>query len=300
MIAGIIEHIGSITTLSPNAEITMEANPTSVEASKFEAIASAGVNRLSLGIQSLNPEQLRFLGRTHSVDEAREAIDLAAKNFKRYSFDLIYALPNQTEEEWAQELQGALRLAGGHLSLYQLTIEKGTEFFKLHRDGEFTMPDPDLAASMYQLTDKIMYSNGYISYEVSNYANPGHECVHNLQYWRYKDYLGVGPGAHSRVTKNRVKYSIQKISSPETWMNKVMAEGHGTQQREEISGESQLVEELLMGLRTNEGIHVAILPDLHKAHMLVENGFLRIDGERVICTKEGRLVLNSIIRELVL
>lgn len=281
-------------------EVTMEANPTSVEASKFESLSKSGVNRVSLGIQSLDQDQLKFLGRTHSVTEAKGAIELAAKHFPRYSFDLIYALPNQTEKQWSQQLQEALKLANGHLSLYQLTIEKGTEFFKAHRDGQIQMPDSELAASMYQLTESVVGSHGYNAYEISNYARIGQECLHNMQYWRYGDYLGIGPGAHGRIMTGGDKYGIQNISSPEIWLAKVHKDGVGVQQKENISEASQIVEALLMGLRTYEGVPITLIPDLHKAHMLVENGFLVMRGERIAATMEGRLVLNSVIRELIL
>src|SRR6185437_11537144 len=191
--------------VADDLEITLEANPTSVEAENFAALAQAGVNRVSLGIQALDAEALRFLGRQHSVDEALSALDTARRHFARYSFDLIYARPGQTPQAWAEELGRALTLAGEHLSLYQLTIERGTRFFTDHARGAFTLPAEEEAARLYEATQKRLADAGLPPYEISNHARPGAECRHNLIYWRYQDYVGVGPGAHGRFAEGSGK-----------------------------------------------------------------------------------------------
>ncbi len=276
----------------------MEANPTSVEAEKFKNLSLAGVNRVSLGIQSLRNENLKFLGREHDVYEAKGAIDLARKNFSRYSFDLIYALPNQTIAQWEVELEEAIEMAYGHLSLYQLTIEKGTKFFGAHRAGEFAMPDNEVAADMYIRTEDVLEANGYKAYEVSNYAMPGHECLHNMQYWCYGDYLGIGPGAHGRIKQGGRRLAVQNISSPESWLKLVASYGVGVQRKDILTDAEIATERILMGLRTAEGIAVEHVIYKERLKELMDNGLLKLNDNRVIATKHGRLLLNSVIKHL--
>lgn len=298
VIAGVIERISSM-GLNGDAEITMEANPTSVEASKFEALSKAGVNRVSLGIQSLRDKNLKFLGREHDVAEARGAIELARKNFNRYSFDLIYALPNQTLPEWEVELDEAIAMAGGHLSLYQLTIEKGTHFFGAHRAGEFVMPDNELAADMYTRTEEVLEGYGYKAYEVSNYAKPGHECLHNMQYWRYGNYLGIGPGAHGRIEEGGKRYATQNISSPESWLKLIADRGVGIQRKDLLKASDIASERIMMGLRTLEGVEITDDVNEIRLQELVDNELLYISGSKMVATKQGRLLLNSVIGYLI-
>jgi oxygen-independent coproporphyrinogen-3 oxidase len=347
VISGIIEHLTKHYNLPSNTEITMEANPTSVESAKFKAIAAAGVNRVSLGIQSLYDKNLKFLGREHSALEAKAAIEVARKYFSKFSFDLIYALPKQSLQEWETELQEAKSLADGHLSLYQLTIEKGTRFFSEHKQGRFTLPDEDLAADMYTLTEEILEQDGYKAYEVSNYAKPGYECVHNLQYWQYGEYLGIGPGAHGRIDlfgnstsaaacdvasvlrsscifntlrssaprapctllpeasfqrdlikQEGSRYATQNISSPEEWLKLVSANGVGLQRNEALTAEDILKETTIMGLRASAGAVIHPLMDQQKITTLRDNGLLEIKDNKIIATKQGRLLLNSVIKYL--
>ena len=232
-IAAVIGAIRDLWPVADDVEITMEANPTSVEAARFHAAREAGVNRVSLGVQALDADSLRFLGRGHSVDEALAAIDTARAIFARYSFDLIYARPGQSPAAWRAELTRALDLAGEHLSLYQLTLERGTRFWQDHARGAFVMPDEDTAATMYEETNALMTARGLPPYEISNYARPDAACRHNLIYWRYEDYIGVGPGAHGRFTLDRAdgargKRATRQASGPEAWLERVEAQGHAT------------------------------------------------------------------------
>ncbi len=298
VIAGIIEHVAQTYHLANDAEITMEANPTSVEAENFALLAASGVSRISLGIQSLIPEQLKFLGRKHDASEARKAIETAAHFFKRYSFDLIYALPQQSVTQWQIQLQEALQLAGGHLSLYQLTIEKGTKFFDLHRKNKITLPDEETAADLYVATEEMMEQHGYHAYEVSNYCVPGQECQHNLQYWRMGDYLGIGPGAHGRITQNNTRFAIQNIASPESWMQATHKQGHGQQQCISLFSKQNEEERIIMGLRMKEGIHLTASM-MEKAKFLCDLGLLESSHNLVKPTLQGRLVLNSLIKHLI-
>ncbi|MEK6734209.1 MAG: radical SAM family heme chaperone HemW, partial [Pseudomonadota bacterium] len=223
IVKNIINKLKELGKFDQNIEITLEANPTSVEAEKFKEFAEAGINRVSLGIQSLNQNNLKFLGREHNVEEAIAAIKIAKDNFKRYSFDLIYALPNQTLNSWRDELVQALDLAGEHLSLYQLTIEKGTPFYSMYQKKKFDLPGEDLAKDFYMLTQEIMEAKGFPAYEISNHARLGEECKHNMVYWQYDDFLGIGPGAHSRIN-NKAMHSIYH---PENWL-KAALEGKTT------------------------------------------------------------------------
>lgn len=290
-------------------EITLEANPNSVEAEKFRDFRVAGVSRVSLGIQSLNAEALKFLGRAHSVDEATRAIEIARDTFDRYSFDLIYARPGQTIEEWERELRAAIPFIKDHISLYQLTIEPGTAFHTAFGRKEFLLPDNDLAASMFEITNDIMERAGIHRYEVSNHARSGKECQHNLIYWRYQDYAGIGPGAHGRLTLNGRKNATQCYRAPETWLEAVETHGHGIQEQTPLSGREQIIESLMMGLRLSEGVNrqrfrednkgdiLEILDEI-RVKTLVHEGYLRLDERALKPTYEGLLRLNGMLRYL--
>ena len=275
-------------------EITLEANPTSVEAGKFAAFAGAGVNRVSLGVQSLRPGALSFLGRQHDAGQALAAVELAARHFPRFSFDLIYARPGQTVEEWRRELAEALPHTNGHMSLYQLTIEPGTAFHTDHRLGRFEMPDEDLATAFFEETQELLEARGMPAYEVSNHARPGEESRHNLVYWRYRDYAGIGPGAHGRLTVEGRKYAQRRYRLPEKWLETVRDLGHATEEETPLDPETQRDERVMMGLRLREGIEAEGL-ESDRIGRLIEEGYLARDGRRVAATHEGRLRLNSVI-----
>lgn len=300
--------LGAVARLWPiesTCEITLEANPSSVESARFAGYRSAGVNRVSLGVQSLSDEQLRFLGRLHTADEARQALDVAGKYFERVSFDLIYARPGQTESEWRAELGEALDLARGHLSLYQLTIEPETAFFDLHRRGKLRVPGPDLAADLYAITQEMCEAAGLPAYEVSNHAAPEEESRHNLTYWRYGDYLGIGPGAHGRLTAGGKKYATAAMKAPADWHAKVHECGSGCEERLELDPRQQAEEAVLMGLRLREGLDLAALsaktgfgPVLEVVTPLEEEGLLKRDGDWLSATGQGRLVLNVLVEAI--
>src|SRR5687767_7499823 len=251
-VAQVIDAVSSLWELEADAELTLEANPTSVEAENFRGYRSAGINRLSVGVQALNDADLRLLGRQHSAAEALDAFTLAATIFPRVSFDLIYARPGQTAAAWREELTRALRAQQGHMSLYQLTIEPGTRFHDLHRKGALLLPDEDDAATLFDVTQELTGFFGLEAYEVSNHAWPGHESRHNLMYWRSGDYVGVGPGAHSRLTTDRGRFALATERHPETWRALVEAEGHGRIEETSLSPADQGLEMLLMGLRLKE------------------------------------------------
>lgn len=287
-------------------EITLEANPSSVEATRFRGYRAAGVNRVSLGVQALNDRDLKFLGRLHNVEDALKAIGLARDIFPRMSFDLIYARPNQTVEEWEAELKQAVSYAVDHLSLYQLTIEEGTPFFGLHKAGKLVVPDGDQSALLYEATQDITASIGMPAYEVSNHAVPGAESRHNLTYWRYGDYAGIGPGAHGRLTIGREKLATATERKPETWLDLVEANGHGMIDQEVLGYDEQSDELLLMGLRLKEGIDLVRwealsgrAPDPEKERFLIEHGFIeRIGNSRLRCTPSGMLILDAVVADL--
>ncbi|MBS0235904.1 MAG: coproporphyrinogen III oxidase [Proteobacteria bacterium] len=300
----VLNKLAQLAHLASDTEITMEANPSSSEAAKFEQIRLAGVNRVSLGVQSFNDKQLRFLGRAHSANEAYTAIEATAKTFPRYSFDLIYALPEQSLSSWEEALSQALQLANGHISLYQLTIEKGTPFYKAHKDGQFQLPDPEQAALMYEATEAITSNAGYSAYEVSNYAMPGAQSRHNLAYWHYRDYLGIGPGAHSRLTIGNSKQAIVMWHNPGKWREMVaVGTREAIQEQQILSQEAQYEERIMMGLRVSNGIALEGLKNLDVVQDMVAQGLLNIaeapdiDGvyKRMLRpTLKGRLVLNYI------
>ena len=287
-------------------EITMEANPSSVEAERFRGYRAAGVNRVSLGVQALNDRDLKFLGRLHDVADALKAIRLARDIFPRMSFDLIYARPNQTVEAWDRELKEAVSYAVDHLSLYQLTIEEGTPFYGLHKAGKLMVPDGEQSAVLYEATQEITEREGMPAYEVSNHARPGSESRHNLTYWRYGDYVGIGPGAHGRLTTGGAKIATATERKPESWLSLVESEGHGMVDQELLELEAQSDELLLMGLRLKEGVDLArwqtlsgrdLDPD--REQFLIEHGFIeRLGNSRLRCTPAGMLILDAVVADL--
>jgi oxygen-independent coproporphyrinogen-3 oxidase len=287
-------------------EITMEANPSSVEAERFRGYRAAGVNRVSLGVQALNDRDLKFLGRLHDVDDALKAIRLARDIFPRMSFDLIYARPKQTVEEWERELKEAISYAVDHLSLYQLTIEEGTPFFGLHKAGKLVVPDGEQSAALYEATQEITAREGLPAYEVSNHARPGAESRHNLTYWRYGDYAGIGPGAHGRLSQGTEKLATATERKPESWLGMVERDGHGLLESEPLGYEEQSDELLLMGLRLKEGVDLARWqqlsgrdPDPKREQFLLDHGFIeRLGNSRLRCTPSGMLILDSVVADL--
>ena len=304
-VGAILDRIAELWTVAPDAEITLEANPTSVEAGRFAGYRAAGVNRVSLGVQSLDDASLKSLGRMHTAAEALAALAIAKRNFERVSFDLIYARQGQTLAAWRDELTRALTHAQDHLSLYQLTIEPGTPFAALHASGALTIPEGEQAEAFYLLTQELCDSAGLPSYEVSNHARPGAESRHNLLYWRGHDYAGVGPGAHSRITRDDGKHAIAIRKSPEAWLQAVAASGHGIEQDERLSPQNSADEYLLMGLRLAEGIDVTRLKaidgrklDDARLQQLEAQGLVKRTHGRLRATDTGRLVLDRLIVEL--
>lgn len=295
VIAGIISEVHQSYNTASDIEITMEANPTSIEAANFAALAEAGVNRISIGIQSLQPDNLKFLGREHSPDESLRAIEIASHHFKRYSLDFIYTLPNQKIDDWMAELEQAYALSNGHLSLYQLTIEKGTKFYQDFKQKKWALPDDDQSVDFYTITNRFLQDKGLLAYEVSNYAHPGNECRHNLNYWNYGDYIGIGAGAHGRYTLGGVKHATQMYCNPEQWLAKVQENGVALQQSQALTANQMLEEKTIMGMRLNQGIssHHHLSPD--KINFLCGHGLLVVDGDRLKATDSGRLVLNSVL-----
>ena len=297
-VAALIEAAERHWGFAPGIEITLEANPSSVEAARFDDLAAAGVNRVSLGLQSLDDEALRFLGRAHGVDEGLAALDTAQSAFGRVSFDLIYALPGQSEAAWADQLARALAFGTGHLSLYQLTIEPGTRFAALAAKGELDPPDPDRGAALYELTRESTEAAGLPAYEVSNHARPGEESRHNLAYWRYQAYSGVGPGAHGR----RAGAFTRRHRKPENWLAALARNGHGIEEEGALAPEDAALEALLMGLRLREGVPVARVEpvvDLVAVARLCSQGLLSRDSDRLRATPAGMLLLDAILAEIV-
>lgn len=250
----ILQKINNLWHIENNAEITLEANPTSSEAKKFKSLISLGINRLSIGIQALNDPDLKFLGRQHSAKEALETIKIVQKYFNNFSFDLIYARPKQTLSSWQHELEQALNLGSPHLSLYQLTIEKGTPFFKDYKTNKFTLPNQDLQHDLYDLTTELCNKFGLDSYEISNYSKPDYHSKHNLTYWHYKDYLGIGAGSHSRITINSQKRSLINYHLPKKWLNNISKQQNAIQSSKLLTKSDIFTETILMGLRTKFGI----------------------------------------------
>ena len=291
--------------MANDIEITLEANPTSVEAGRFAGYRQAGVNRVSMGIQALNDVDLKALGRLHSTKEALTAFDIARTTFDRISFDLIYARQNQTLQGWRDELTQALSMAIDHLSLYQLTIEGGTAFGDRYAAGKLRgLPDEDRAADMFELTQELCDQHGFPAYEVSNHAKSGSESIHNNIYWKYGDYAGIGPGAHGRLTLNGQKFATETHLTPGRWLKSVTQNASGESERSLLSSEDQVTEFLLMGLRLNKGVDLARLPDVaiqkldNKIKDLTDFGFIERSGDLLTVTSAGRPVLNGVLRHL--
>jgi len=307
-VAALIERVRALWPISPDLEVTLEANPNSAEAERFAKFAAAGVNRLSLGVQALDSAALQFLGRRHDRAEALAAIALARDTFPRYSFDLIYARPGQSVAAWEDELEQALSFAGTHLSLYQLTIEPGTAFGNRAERGEILSADEDSAVALYEFTQRRLASAGMPAYEISNHARPGAECRHNLAYWRYEDYLGIGPGAHGRVTRAGAKLATQQRRAPEAWLAAIEESGSAFEEMTPISRDASIEEMLMMGLRLAEGIPRPRLEALAERNIedrfrpalsrLVEGGFVTLTDERLVATAAGRQRLNAVLGAL--
>ncbi len=305
-VGSLLDAIGGHWAVAPDAEVTLEANPTSVEATRFQGYRAAGVNRVSLGVQALNDPDLRALGRLHTADEALAAVAIAAAHFERFSFDLIYARPGQTAAAWQAELSGAIDRAAEHLSLYQLTIEPDTMFERLHRAGKLAVPDAEQARVLWEVTQELTASRGLPGYEVSNHARPGAESRHNLVYWRYGEYAGVGPGAHGRVLTPTGRRAQATERHPEMWLTVVEGEGHGLVSNETLSAEEQGDEFLLMGLRLGEGIDPLRFEalsgrpiDRSRIDSLIGDGLVERSSEgRLRVTREGFPVLDMVVADL--
>jgi putative oxygen-independent coproporphyrinogen III oxidase len=305
-VGSILDGIAGAWPVDPAAEVTLEANPTSVEAGRFRGYRAAGVNRVSLGVQALNDPDLKRLGRMHSAEEALAAVEVAAAAFERFSFDLIYARPNQTAQAWAAELREAMRRAGEHLSLYQLTIEPDTWFERLHKAGKIAVPDADTARALYDITQEICGAHGLPAYEVSNHARPGAESRHNLVYWRYGEYAGLGPGAHGRLVTPAGRLATATEKHPESWLGLVETGGSGVVESELLSAEQQGDEFLLMGLRLREGIDPARYQalsgkplDAARVGALLGDGLIaRRVGARLAVTPAGFPVLDAVVADL--
>ena len=309
-VAALIARARDLWPAADDVEITLEANPTSAEIDKFRAFRAAGVNRVSLGVQSLVANDLAFLGRQHDAAQALAAVQMAAQTFDRFSFDLIYARPKQTLEQWRQELDRALAFAAGHISLYQLTIEPGTQFEQAVARGDFRVLDEERAAELYEATVERLGAAGLADYEISNFARPGEESRHNLTYWRYGDYVGIGPGAHGRLTLGGDKLATRQHRAPEAWLDLVERDGHATRQRELVPRAERLTEMLMMGLRLKEGVPLArvedesALPfaqaiDQTRLKRLIDGGFITLSDDRLVASASGRQRLDAVLAALI-
>jgi len=307
--AAAIERVAQRWSVAPDLEITLEANPSSVESARFAALAAAGVNRVSLGVQALDDRALAFLGRRHDSAEALAALAVAQRHFARVSFDLIYVRPGQSVADWRAELERAAGFGTEHLSVYQLTIEPGTRFATLAERGELDLPDEEAQAELYEATQEILGATGLPAYEISNHARPGAECRHNLTYWRYGDYVGVGPGAHGRLTVEGAKVATRAHRAPEIWLGRVEAQGHGAHEDVPVAPGERRDEMLLMGLRLADGVplsrfraelggDVADLIEPGKLDRLVRGGFLSVDDQSLRATAAGLQRLNAVLAGL--
>ena len=299
--AAVIDRAAALWGLADDVEVTLEANPTSVEAARFAAFRTAGVNRVSLGVQAFDDAALAALGRGHDASQARAALALAARHFPRFSFDLIYARPGQTVAAWRAELETALAHAGDHLSVYQLTIEPGTAFYARHARGDLALPGEATQAALYETAQAVLEAAGLPAYEVSNHARPGAECRHNLIYWRGGDYVGVGPGAHGRLSLADGRWATRTHRAPEAWLERVERHGHGEHPRERIDARTTAVEALLMGLRLAEGVNrapVAGVLDERAERRLQADGLLAQASDRLRVTPAGRQRLDAVLAAL--
>jgi len=305
-VGAVLDAIARHWTVPAGIEVTLEANPSSVEAARFRGYRDAGINRVSLGVQALNDKDLRFLGRLHDVAQALEAIRLARETFPRLSFDLIYARPGQTPDGWAAELEQAIGHAADHLSLYQLTIEEGTPFYALHKARKFAIPDPEVGALLYSVTQEVTAAKGLPAYEISNHARPGAESRHNLVYWRYGEYVGIGPGAHGRFIEDDTRIVTFTERLPEAWLERVEATGHGVIGGETLTRDEEADEFLLMGLRLAEGIDLARYEALSgrplsssRIAVLQEERLIEpIGNSRLRATPSGMIVLDAVVADL--
>ncbi|MBI3503808.1 MAG: coproporphyrinogen III oxidase [Proteobacteria bacterium] len=311
-IAGaVLDRIAQRWTIADEPEITLEANPNSAEAERFAAFRTAGINRLSIGVQSLDDTALKFLGRGHDSREACRAIDRAAKLFDRFSFDLIYARPGQTAEDWSRELKAALDLQPTHLSVYQLTIEAGTQFKTSFDRGDYSLPSEAEQERLYDLTQAILEDSRMPAYEISNHAIAGQESRHNLVYWHYEDYVGVGPGAHGRLTRDGRRLATRQAKAPETWLADVKAKGHATAEETPLDRTTSVDEALMMGLRLREGIDAARFArvtgaelesaqalDTARVERMIRDGFIARTKTGIAATAQGRKVLNGLLAAL--
>jgi oxygen-independent coproporphyrinogen-3 oxidase len=305
-VGAILDAVAKHWRVADDAEVTLEANPTSVEATRFRGYRAAGVTRVSLGVQALDDASLKALGRLHTAREALDAVAIARTAFDRYSFDLIYARPDQTPQMWADELKLAISEAAEHLSLYQLTIEEGTPFFGLHAAGKLKTPDEATARALYDVTQDVCTQHGLPAYEISNHARPGAECRHNLVYWRGEEYAGIGPGAHGRLDIDGTRHAISTEKRPEAWLMRVESTGHGVVTDDLLNSEERADEFLLMGLRLSEGIdprRYAALSgrtlDPHRIAVLREEGAITVDADgRLKVTQAGFPVLDAVVADL--
>lgn len=304
-VAMVLDAVAGAWQVSPDVEVTLESNPTSAEAENFKGYRTAGINRVSVGVQALNDADLRALGRQHTATEALSAFRLAARVFPRVSFDMIYARPGQAPDAWRNELKRALGEQRGHMSLYQLTIEPDTAFQALHAAGSLHVPDEDAAAELFDITRELTEAAGLSAYEVSNHAIAGQESQHNLLYWRYGEYAGVGPGAHSRIAAGAARRALTMEKHPETWRDRVSKLGTGVIIDETVDPEQQALEYLLMGLRLTEGIDISHYARLRGESVnassmdeLLRLGFIETSGEKLWATPKGRRLLNAVIARL--
>lgn len=309
-VASILATIHDLWDVCDTVEITLEANPTSVETKHFAGYASVGVNRVSLGVQALDDAALKQLGRQHSASDALIALDVSNQYFERTTFDLIYARPDQTVVAWEKELKQALTYAKGHMSLYQLTIEEGTQFHTLWERGDLVVPDSDLAADLYEVTQDIMNEAGMPAYEISNHAAAGQESRHNLVYWRYQDYVGAGPGAHGRLTlDDGRKIGTRTHRAPEIWLNKVDEQNHALHPFEDLGAKQRFQEMMMMGLRLHEGVSIAHLSseagedwrdfiNQPVFEHLVEDAYLEQTPDTIKALPNGRQCLNAVLGKI--
>ncbi|MEE2981452.1 MAG: radical SAM family heme chaperone HemW [Pseudomonadota bacterium] len=308
-VALVLDRVRGTWTMADDVEITLEANPSSAEAARFKGYRQAGVNRLSLGVQSLDDDALKFLGRAHDAAQARAALTMAQAAFSRFSFDMIYARPDHAVADWLAELHEALDLGGDHLSLYQLTLEPGTPFHARAARGELVVPGGDDAAALYEATQEALAGVGLAAYEISNHARPGAESRHNLTYWRAGNYLGIGPGAHGRLTMDGTTTALRQRRAPEAWLGDVETKGHGTTERETVEPNARAAEVLMMGLRLAEGVPLARVKarsglefsevvSEDRLAPLVDGGLLTTTDSHIRATAAGRRVLDSLLAAL--
>jgi oxygen-independent coproporphyrinogen-3 oxidase len=309
-VAAVIEQASRHWRFEPGIEITLEANPGSVDVARFRAFAASGVNRMSLGVQALDDTVLRFLGRLHDAADARRAVEAALRCFARVSVDLIYARPGQTLAAWRRELREAVALGPRHISAYQLTIEPGTRFWTLHQTGRLTLPDGEVQAALFELTASELARAGLSRYEVSNHAAPGEECRHNLVYWRYGEYVGIGPGAHGRFVGPEGRLATRTERLPERWLRQVERRGHGVVEEQLVPPRTQALEYVLVGLRLAEGLDLARvvelaggdgddLLDAEAIDALCRDGLLERQGDWLRASEQGLLLLDSLLARIV-